>query len=83
VRLIARQIRLGLLEGSLEGARVQLRNQAARMHGLTFDEADLVDCAGYLRVNVDNVVRLDRANSGHHDWHVRDLNLCGDDWDRR
>ena len=43
------------------------------MHGLAFDEADLVDRAGNLRVHVHDVVRHDRADAGHDDRHVGGL----------
>ena len=53
--------------------RIELRNEAARLYGLALDEADLVDCTGNLRVNIHGVVRNDRADARHDNWHIGGL----------
>lgn len=73
----SRAIRFGLLQRRLEGTRIELSDQTAWMHGLTFDEADLLNGSGDLGVHVDNVVGHHRADAGHDNREVGNRDLRG------
>ena len=78
LRLITGEIRLRLLERRLKRPRIELGDEAARVHGLAFHEADSLDGAGDLRMDVDGIVGDDRPDAGHGDRKVGHLDLGRD-----
>ena len=84
VCLIARQVRFGLLERRLEGARIELGDQVPGCTVWPSTKPILLDRSGYLGMHVHDVVRGHRADAGHHDRHVGDLDLlCNNGHGRR
>ena len=82
---VAREVCFGLLQRRLVWARIELRDQIALVNRLTFNEGDLLDRAGDLRVDIHHVVRLHRPDASQHDRNIADLDLgrvdrnrCGD-----
>ncbi len=84
VCLVACQVRFSLLKRCLEGARVELCDKTAGMHGLAFDKAYLVNRAGNLGVDVHDIVRHHGADTRPYQGYVGDLDLfCNHGYGRR
>ena len=73
LRLVLRLLRLRLVERGLERARVDLRQQVARLHVLALGERDLHQLPVDARADRHGVVGLDRADAVEPDRHVLPL----------
>jgi hypothetical protein len=82
VRFVPRQVRFGLLQCGLKGARIELRNQTALVYRLTFDKADLLDRSCDLGVCVHDIVGLHRSDTVQYNGDIANLNLCHRDGNR-
>ena len=81
--LIALKVGSVLIDQGLVGARIDLRQQVAGMHGLAFGEVDADDLPLDLGAHDVGVVRDHRADAGKIDRHVMLGDRCGDDRHRR